>query len=401
MASKTTKLFVDAHSFDSGFQGTQTFIRELYTQLLNNYPELDIYWGVENADKIREQLPSIKPENILLYKKRKPAIFRFLLDIPALIKKHKFDYAHFQYISPRQQAGCRYIVTTHDVLFNDFPGSFSWIYRISRNILFSRSIKNAAIKTTVSNYSRERIVHYYGISKEEIRVIQNGVSKLDISKEFARQVIKAKFGIENFILYVSRIEPRKNHMLLLDKYLKLQLYKQSIPLVFIGKESIEVKQLQQTIQKLTAEQRAMFHWLPQVEHDDLNHFYAASRLFVYPSKAEGFGIPPLEAAVCETPVLCSSTTAMAEFDFFEPHTFNPDNETEFENKLASIITNPPSQQILKSIAERILSKYQWEQSARLFHNLLTISLRDKPGKFQVITHNKNITQATPGLHFKY
>jgi glycosyltransferase involved in cell wall biosynthesis len=401
MAAKPIKLFVDAHSFDAGFQGTQTFIRELYTQLLNHHPELDIYWGVEDADKIKQLFPSVKPENILLYKKRRPAILRFVFDIPTLIKKHKFDYAHFQYIAPLQQPNCKYIVTTHDVLFNDFPDSFSFAYRLSRNFLFGRSIKNAAIKTTVSNYSKERIAHHYGIPKEEIKVIPNSVSKFDVSKEFARQAIQAKFGIETFILYVSRIEPRKNHALLLDKYLKLELYKQNIPLVFIGLQSIEVKNLKNTIQKLTAQQRTLFHWFPQVGQGDLNNFYAASRLFVYPSKAEGFGIPPLEAAVCETPVLCSSATAMAEFGFFEPHTFDPDNEIEFEKKLALAIANPPSQKVLKNIAEQVLSKYQWRQSAHLFHNLLTIGLRDKPGKIQSFPNNINTSQATPGLHFKY
>ncbi|MEO6522704.1 MAG: glycosyltransferase family 1 protein [Mucilaginibacter sp.] len=400
MASKCIKLFVDAHSFDAGFQGTQTFIRELYTQLLK-YPELDIYWGVEDGDKVKQLFPSVKPENILLYKKRRPAILRLVFDIPELIKKHKFDYAHFQYIAPMQQPNCKYIVTTHDVLFNDFPDSFSFAYRVSRNLLFGRSIKNAAIKTTVSNYSKERIAHHYGIPKEEIKVIPNGVSKLEISKEFARKNIKAKFGIENFILYVSRIEPRKNHVLLLSKYLKLELFKQNIPLVFIGQQSIRVKDLQDIIQKLTPYQKALFHWFPNVKQDDLNNFYAASRLFVYPSKAEGFGIPPLEAAVCEVPVLCSSATAMAEFEFFEPHTFNPDNEKEFESKLASIIANPPSQKGLKNTAEQILAKYQWQQSAYLFHNLLTIGLRDKPSKIQSISNNINTSQATPGLHFKY
>jgi glycosyltransferase involved in cell wall biosynthesis len=375
MASKTIRLFVDAHSFDAGFQGTQTFIRELY-------PHLDIYWGVQNVDKIKSIFPSVKPENILPYKKRGASILRFVFDIPAYIKQYQFDYAHFQYLSPLPQAGCKYMVTTHDVLFNDFPAYFSFVYRVSRNFLFGRSIKKAAIKTTVSNYSKERIAHHYNIPANGIKVLANGVNQPQIAGSEAREVIKTKFGIQNFILYVSRIEPRKNHALLLKKYLKLQLYNQGIPLVFIGDETIVVEALQAEIAKLTAQQKAMFYWFKQVEQNDLDAFYAVCKLFVYPSKAEGFGIPPLEAAVHQAPVLCSSVTAMGDFDFFEPHTFDPDNETDFELKLVAIISHPPSREALKTIAQTILGKYQWQQSAQLFNNLLSIGLRDAPGKMQ-------------------
>jgi glycosyltransferase involved in cell wall biosynthesis len=371
MPTKPIKLFVDAHSFDAGFQGTQTFIRELYSSLLNNYPSLDIYWGVQHPDKITALLPTVKPQNILLYKNRKPGILRFVFDIPAFIKIHQFNYAHFQYLAPLPQQGCKYIVTTHDVLFNDFPAYFSFLYRLSRNFLFGMGIKNAAIKTTVSNYSRQRIAHHYHIPQNQITVIPNGVSEPVISTQAAREYIKKCFGIQNFILYVSRIEPRKNHAMLLDAYLKLRLYDQDIPLVFIGQQSIPVEALNYTIQNLTAAQKQMFHWFPQVSGGDLSAFYSASRLFVYPSKAEGFGIPPLEAAVYQVPVLCSSATAMGDFDFFEPYTFDPENHFDFEQKLAFIITTPPSAKQLKALASAVLAKYRWQHSAELLYKLLS------------------------------
>lgn len=399
METKAIKLFVDAHSFDTGFQGIQTFIRNLYTSLLNTYPNLDIYWGVQNAENIREIFPSVKRHNILIYKKRKAGILRFAFDIPYYIKKHQFDFAHFQYLAPLKKSSCRYIVTTHDVLFNDFPAYFSFNYRTSRNFLFGLSIKNAAIKTTVSGYSRERVSKHYNIPAEQIKIIANGVTKPRLTKETARRLIKAKFGITDFILYVSRIEPRKNHAVLLEKYIKLQLYK-NIPLVFIGKESIQVKRLQNAVQNLTSEERSMFHWFPQVEHQYLEAFYLACKLFVYPSKAEGFGIPPLEAAICEVPVLCSSATAMSEFNFFEPYTFDPNNETELELKLSSILTDPPSEDFLKNVAGIVADTYQWQQSAQLFYELLTSSLKYKPGFIQQQPVNIPADQVNSLLQFK-
>ncbi len=374
MQAKPIKLFVDAHSFDTEYQGTQTFIRELYGGLMSSHPELDVYWGAHHPERVQAALPSVKAQNILPYKKDKGGITRFLFDIPYYLKKYRFDFAHFQYLAPKQQGDCRYIVTVHDVLFNTFPADFSLSYRASRNFLFGKSIKNAAIKTTVSPYSQQHIADDYKIAADTIHVIPNGVNpalnQFYHHKDEAAKIVKEKFGVENFILNVSRVEPRKNHALLLEKYIELELYKKNIALVFIGAESMSVARLQKAIQKLSVEQQAFFFWFKEVEQADLAAFYTACRLFVYPSKAEGFGIPPLEAAICGAPVLCSSATAMSNFSFFEPYTFDPENEKEFEQKLLQMMHNPPSAEFLSCVAEEVSEKYQWKQSSEIFYKLL-------------------------------
>jgi glycosyltransferase involved in cell wall biosynthesis len=373
MIAKKIKIFVDAHSFDTEYQGTQTFIEGLYNSLMQNYPELDIYFGAFHTDRIQKAFPLLNPSKILSYKKRNPAILRFLIDIPDLIQKHSFDFAHFQYVSPAASANCKYIVTIHDVLFNDFSKEFSWRYRLNRNFLFSRSIQKADIKTTVSDYSRSRISTHYEIPVEQLHIIPNGMIapvNNNTTKEKARLEIKNKYKIENFILNVSRIEPRKNHLLLLNKFLELKLYKKNIALAFIGKRSLKVRGLESKIWSLTEEQKRFFFWIEQVDKDDLQLFYQACRLFVYPSKAEGFGIPPLEAAVCNAPVLCSNAAAMSEFNFFEPNTFDPENQAEFEQKLIGLIDSPPTYPTLEKISKEIIEKYSWKKSADAFYKLL-------------------------------
>jgi len=140
--------------------------------------------------------------------------------------------------------------------------------------------------------------------------------------------------------------------------------------VFIGNESAAVTQLQQLISTLTPQQKNLFFWFSQIEQADLNAFYSACRLFVYPSKAEGFGIPPLEAAICRAPVLCSSATAMSSFDFFEPYTFNPEDGHGFAGKYLQMIDTPPIETNLNHIADVVASTYQWQHSSKLFYNLL-------------------------------
>jgi glycosyltransferase involved in cell wall biosynthesis len=374
MAAKKIKLFVDAHVFDKEYQGAQTFIRELYTQLLANHPDLEIYFGAYDTVNISKIFPGVPKANILPYKKRGIGLLRYLFDIPAYTKKHRFDFAHFQYIAPRNSPGCKYVVTLHDILFNDFRQDFSFLYRISRNLLFGSSIKRAHIKTTVSAYSKQRICSYYNIPEADVHIIQNGVNdalmQFQSSKQEAIEVVEQNFGVKNFILYTSRVEPRKNQLLLLKSYLKLELYKRGIALVFIGKDSINISALTKLINNLSGEQKQLFYWIKQVSQSNLAAFYRACKLFVYPSKAEGFGIPPLEAAICGAPVLCSSATAMQDFTFFEPYRFDSADENDFEQKLLQMIDTAPSNTFVEKVAAQISLQYSWQNSSNKFYNLL-------------------------------
>lgn len=373
MRVKNIKLFVDAHAFDTEYQGIQTFIRELYRSLMEMHPDIDIYWGAYHTERISAAIPGVCASRLLAYKKPR-GLSRFFVDIPAFIKKYRFDFAHFQYLSPLPQGSCRYIVTLHDVLYNTLKADFSWGYRFSRNILFRYSIRSAAIKTTVSAYSRDSISSTYNINANDIHIIPNGVNcpiKADeLNKADAANMILRKYGVKNFILYVSRSEPRKNHALLLQKYLKLQLYKKNIALVFIGSAAVKVDKLQKLINSLNDEERRMFHWYTNVPPNDLTAFYLACKVFVYPTKAEGFGLPPLEAAVCRAPVLCSRATAMADFDFFNPDMFDPHDEDDFEQKLSHIIAHPPTGAFLNEVACRAAQKYSWHNSSQVFYSLL-------------------------------
>ncbi|MES2418184.1 MAG: glycosyltransferase family 1 protein [Bacteroidota bacterium] len=368
------KIFVDGHVFDKEFQGTQTFLRELYTRLLADYPVLDIYFGACDIANIKRIFPGLPATNLLPYKKRKFGGLRLLFDIPFYLKQQQFHFAHFQYISPMPVSGCKYIVTLHDLLFKDFKGSFPFFYRKSRSLLFGLSIKVADIKTTISQYSKARICYHYSLPASEIHVIGNGAGHsgrlFKTSKETARNYVNEHFGLHNFILYVSRIEPRKNHLLLLQSYLNLKLYQQKIALVFVGKESVEVPELKWIVNNLNYEQRRYFYWIEQLDATALTHFYRACRFFVYPSMAEGFGIPPLEAALCNSPVLCSSATAMHDFDFFEPFTFDPSNVVAFEEKLRLMVKSPPSESFIQGVAAQITQRYSWQQSSKQFYQLL-------------------------------
>ena len=89
-------------------------------------------------------------------------------------------------------------------------------------------------------------------------------------------------------------------------------------LSLIGHKSIAVPELDDMIDKLPGNIKQFICIIHETSDEDLLAFYAAATLFIYPSKAEGFGIPPLEAAALKTPVICSNTSGMSDFSFLGP-----------------------------------------------------------------------------------
>lgn len=368
---KKLRIFVDAHCFDGGFQGIRSFIKGIYAAL--PLPDdVSVYLGAHDIENLKREFPNIPPQNFIRYKYRH-AFFRLGFEIPCVLKKYKFDYAHFQYISPVFNY-CKYIVTTHDILFEEFRHEFPLRYRMMRSFLFKICLKKAHIKTTPSQYCWERITDLYHIHPEELHIIPNGVDNGFFSvredQSQASEVIEHKYRVSNFILYVSRIEPRKNHQLLLESFLELELYKQGVSLVFIGESALQYRAFAERLSSLAADIRRFIRCVPSISQQDLIYFYQAARLMVYPSKAEGFGIPPLEAAALRTPVLCANTTAMEAFTFFNRNLFDPTDKAEFKHKLARALFSRSNEAELRRVSELIKDGYSWERSRELLWECL-------------------------------
>lgn len=357
---KYMKLLVDAHVFDGKYQGTRTYLQGIYSYMTKN-KDIDFYFASKNIVNIQRIFG--EAENIhYIQLKSSNKIFRLAFEFPKIIKKYKIDYAHFQYISPIIKC-CKEIVTIHDIIFIDFPQYFPLSYRIKNSLLFRRAANRADILLTVSNYSKEAITEHFGINNEKIYITPNAVLSLENEQELPD--IKKKYNIEKYILSVSRIEPRKNHQLLLRAYVELELYRQDIKLVLVGALDLKNKEFNDFYKKLGDEIKSNI-LIMQVPYQELVSLYKNALLFVFPSFAEGFGIPPIEAITfgCET--LCSDQTAMKEFDFMGDNFFSPYSLEELKKKIILHLNKKNTENQLLRINE----KYNWEKISDNFYNLL-------------------------------
>jgi glycosyltransferase involved in cell wall biosynthesis len=375
---KQLKVFIDGYLLNKEPQGTTTYIKELYKEATLMNPEILFYIGCFDVNTIKKDFIDFRNLSFISYK-NKSRIFRMIYEIPKLIKIQNFDFAHFQYVIPfYRNKKCKYITTIHDILFNDFSTFFSNIYRFKRNFLFRYSAKNSDYLLTVSNYSKNAIKKRYKLDNKKIYITPNGVSEIffnPFDKEISKQLIKNNYGFNDFILYVSRIEPRKNQELLLKSYLKTDLDKTTTHLVFIGTHSIKNSNFQKSMQDLSKDQKNQIHYFEKIPQEDFIHFYKAAKLFIYPSKAEGFGIPPLEAAALKIPVLCSNSTAMRSYNFFEPYFCDPNDELAFISKFKEFIKNYNSID-LDFIQEKIKKQYSWSKSAKILTSIFKKNIEE-------------------------
>lgn len=366
MPTSKPRLFVDGRVFDTLYQGSRTYIRNLYT-IIDQIGDFEIFLGSLDPDHARSFFPAACRIHFVKYHKV-TKIDRALRELPHLIDKHRIDAAHFQYIAP-PFSNCIQIVTIHDLLFKDLPAEFGFSYKVIKGMAFYLSAKRADLLTTVSEYSRKSIVRRFGIPEEKVHVVPNGVAPFyfePYDKKRSAAQVREKFNIGDYLLCVSRIEPRKNQVDLLHCWLDLQLYEQR-SLVFVGSSSLPVPLLQETLDALPPEIRNKVYFLENLSDPDLRLLYQAADLFVYPSKGEGFGIPPLEAAALGVPTICSNATAMREFTFFGGHHIPPDHES-LKASLQRALSSPHPD--LPGITDIIRKKYSWEQAGLKMNELI-------------------------------
>lgn len=361
---KTTKIFVDCHVFDGNFQGTTTYLKGLYSELLKDKTK-HFYFGASNTTFLETIFGTHENLTYVSYK-AKSKFYRLLFDIPRIIKENKIDFAHFQYVVPPIKA-CKYIVTIHDVLFLDFPEYFPLAYRKKNKLLFKTSAERSDVVLSVSEYSKQQIQKHFGI--ETVTLTPNSIDSIyfeEYDKEAVKKQVSEKFKATNYFVYVSRWEPRKNHDRLLKAFVENEYYK-TRSLVFVGGKAIGNKAYDNYYASLPQEIKAAVFSFNKVNYQDLLLLVRGADLSIYPSIAEGFGIPPLESLAAKVPTICSNTTAMADFQFFGNCLFNPLDLEDLKNKIEIGLKDTQIEQK----RNQMKTKFTWQFAAEQFKKAIS------------------------------
>lgn len=352
------KILVDGHVLDGKHQGTSSYISGLYSEM-SKREECEIFIATEKeASVVKYFNNSINVTWLPLTSKNKYQRLSFEFD--SLARKIKADYSHFQYITPLTKSN-KWINTIHDVLFLDFPENFPLSYRIQNYCLFKLGAMRSDILLTVSEYSKQRISAHFNTSAQDITVTPNAID--DISSVVGQAVT----GLENtqFFIYVSRFEPRKNQHLLIESFLKSNAAN-SAKLVLVGAPALPYPELDKY---LTRDFNDKIIHLQGIDKSELVWLYQNAVAALYPSKGEGFGIPPLEAMAIGCPSYSADNTALSELIPYLSGTFD-NNETRIVT-LFNKIEQEDKKLNLKDKSKQVITMFNWANSADILLKKLT------------------------------
>lgn len=389
-------IFIDGHFLDGRKHGVAIYLDQLYHQYRLLKPDDQLYFGIEPYAIINYALFSMPNVHVMRYRFGGP--LRFLYDIPRMARKVNADVIHTQYVAPfRFYSIIKRHVTLHDVLYEDFPEQFSPLYRWSRKIIFGWSARRAELISSISEYSRSRIATLYKRKPDDIHLVPPGVVDDENS-----EVMLADTPRENSILYVSRFEKRKNHIVLLRALVQLRPRHPGLKLILVG---FEVDGMLAKVRAFIAEHRLddAVEVHGNISDDELQRQYRTAGVVAYPSFGEGFGMPIIEAFLVNSHTLFSNSTAMAEFTFAPDNTFDPTDDAKItamlDTALRSRAIEPPE---WRAQRHEVIKKYNWRQSARtladMYHSGTTKRQNDKSTKRHRFTKTKSSYSDTPMLH---
>lgn len=245
--------------------------------------------------------------------------------LPLQIKRLKLDLFHEPlFIAPIFKSSPT-VVTVYDLAFIHVPDCFPYRAKFYFKALLAKSLKSSDRVIAISVSTKNDIVENFGISPNKIDIVYPGIDeafKLIGDKEIL-EAVRVKYGLDDFVLAVSLISPRKNIIRLIKAFGLLKAEGGgNHKLVIVGGNGWGYEEAHLQVRRSGLEGEVKF--LGYVPKKDLVCLYNLAKAFVYPSLYEGFGMPVLEAMACGCPVAASNVSSVPEACgdaalFFDPY----------------------------------------------------------------------------------
>ncbi len=257
--------------------------------------------------------------------------------------------------------GLKTVVTVHDLIFIRYPKLYKKIDVSIYKTKIINACKTADKIIAISNQTAMDLQHYLKVPKERITVIYQGCNSIFNSKFSKEEIesVKAKYKLpDQFVLTVGTLEPRKNALLLLRAIAQT---KEKISVVLVGKSTSYQKQLDQLIANENLKDR--IHFIHHVDFIDLPKIYQAAKVFVYPSRFEGFGIPIVEAIVSGVPVIAARGSCLEEAGGPASIYVDPDDDKGLAKSIDHILNNPEQRNKMISASRDFIKQFDSEKVA--------------------------------------
>jgi glycosyltransferase involved in cell wall biosynthesis len=293
--------------------GIGTYVRNVLLGLARLDHETDyiVLCRPMDVDAASELGPNFRP----VVETAKPYSVSEQFRIPLSLVRERVHLLHEPHYVLPPATRCRTVVTIHDCIHLMFPqylpGSVAHAY--ARASMWSAARMSDRI-LTVSEASKRDILRFFDIPPEKVEVIYNAIDERFLVPPSEEQIdrMRQRYQLDKpFLLYVGNIKPHKNLERLIDAFSRVRAAGlDELRLVIIGDELSKYPPLRQAVHRHRLDKHVRF--LGFQPSESLAVFYRLARAFVFPSLYEGFGLPPLEAMACGTPVVTSDVSSLPE-----------------------------------------------------------------------------------------
>jgi glycosyltransferase involved in cell wall biosynthesis len=285
---------------------------------------------------------------------------------PILLRRDRINLLHALAFAGPRTITIPWISTVYDLSFMRYPQSFNTLNRIYLKWAVRQAVRSADHLVAISASTKRDLIELFCADPGRVSVIYCGKDP-SFSPSTDARALAAWQALrrvpERMILFVGTIEPRKNIVRLLRAFARAKRTAR-LPhqLVLIGARGWKYSEVDSVIADEGISGDVVFAgYVPQ---DELHFWYQSADLFVYPSLYEGFGMPPLDAMACGTPVITSNVSSLPEVVGNAGIQVPPQSEDALTDAIVLALTNSSQHEQMRERGLNMAAKFSWRQAGQ-------------------------------------
>jgi glycosyltransferase involved in cell wall biosynthesis len=341
--------------------GLEIYVRELLPRLAAVRPDLELIAFVNREGAVADLQATEVVEVDVTGRGRARRVLAEQRQLPRLARRHRIDLLHSLGTSAPARPGVVSVVTIHDVIYARHPEAHTGPMRLGMRVIVPLAARGADRVITISHAAATEIADVLAVPPERIDVIHEGGRPIGPATPEPQLRRRLGLGDAPLILSVSARRPHKNLPRLLEAFARVRADPAPL-LVLPGYETPFEEDLRRRARELGVDDRLRF--LGWVSDEDLEGLYAAATCFAFPSLAEGFGLPVLEAMQRGVPLACSTASSLPEVAGEAARYFDPLDVPDMASAIGDLLASPEKRREMVSAGHRRARLFSWERAAR-------------------------------------
>lgn len=289
--------------------------------------------------------------------------------LPAEVKKDNLDFLHSTCNTSALRLSVPMMLTLHDIIYlekTDFKGTaYQNFGNLYRRFVVPKIVDKSKLIITVSNFEKNVILNKLNLPEQKVKVIYNAVSpkfNTNYASERLTEFREAHQLPLDFILFLGNTAPKKNTLNVIKAYAAYKAeVPDGLPMVILDYDKNLVFELLAKLGQQHLEKDFLFPGY--IASEEMPLLYNISRLFLYPSLRESFGLPLLEAMACGVPVITANTSSMPEVAADAALFVDPLDYHQIKDQMITILNDSELAFQLKEKGLKRASEFTWKAAA--------------------------------------